>query len=76
MLKNYFDYMKDIKQKCLRKFLVSFIVNYLNLFQGGRQCGPCPAGYTGNGQYCVQSASPCSMNPCHPMATCYDNPRK
>lgn len=46
------------------------------LVQGGRRCGPCAAGYTGDGTTCTPSLRPCQMAQCHHLATCYENPRK
>ncbi|XP_071514687.1 cubilin-like [Panulirus ornatus] len=42
--------------------------------QGGRRCGPCSAGYTGDGVSCMPAPRACQQSPCHPLATCYDNP--
>jgi alpha-tubulin suppressor-like RCC1 family protein len=39
---------------------------------GTRSCGPCPDGYTGNGEVGCTVASACSANPCGRGATCYD----
>ncbi|MGH0150723.1 UNVERIFIED_CONTAM: hypothetical protein FKN15_032572 [Acipenser sinensis] len=42
---------------------------------GSYYCGPCPAGYEGDGRICTQ-ADICSVNNggCHPLASCASNP--
>jgi len=39
--------------------------------QGRVQCGPCPAGYTGNGRECSQVTT-CRDRPCYQGVQCYD----
>jgi len=40
-------------------------------------CGQCPPGYQGDGQVC-SFLGVCAVNNggCHPLARCFDNPRK
>uniref|UniRef100_A0A8C4LCH6 Cartilage oligomeric matrix protein n=1 Tax=Equus asinus TaxID=9793 RepID=A0A8C4LCH6_EQUAS len=35
----------------------------------GARCGPCPAGFTGNGSYCAD-VNECNANPCFPRVRC------
>ncbi|KAM8960511.1 cartilage oligomeric matrix protein [Pelodytes ibericus] len=35
----------------------------------GFKCGPCPAGYSGNGSHCTD-INECTMNPCFPRVRC------
>ncbi|XP_008578373.1 PREDICTED: cartilage oligomeric matrix protein [Galeopterus variegatus] len=35
----------------------------------GARCGPCPAGFTGNGSYCAD-INECSAHPCFPRVRC------
>ncbi|KAG7161827.1 Cubilin-like 2 [Homarus americanus] len=41
---------------------------------GGRRCGSCAAGYSGDGVTCLPAPRACQYAQCHPLATCVDNP--
>lgn len=47
-------------------------VECINTF-GSYKCGDCPPGYEGDGYTCTKIQR-CSSNPCHPLATCYEEP--
>uniref|UniRef100_A0A914BUV6 Cubilin n=1 Tax=Acrobeloides nanus TaxID=290746 RepID=A0A914BUV6_9BILA len=47
-------------------------VECINTF-GSYRCGDCPPGYEGDGYTCTKIQR-CSSNPCHPLATCYEEP--
>lgn len=56
------------------KLLISFIVilgvRCYDDSDGSYRCGPCPAGYTGNGHHCTQIPDPCNPSPCYPGVQC------
>ncbi|XP_076289309.1 thrombospondin isoform X2 [Lasioglossum baleicum] len=39
----------------------------------GPRCGPCPAGYTGDGYRCAKMVNPCASNPCFRGVRCHDS---
>lgn len=64
---------------CTLKFQVNKFLQHDYKFTGvrcydtveGYQCGPCPSGYTGDGQRCKPRAG-CELNPCSPGTIIYN----